>query len=296
MHTPTEHAKLSPSSAKRWLRCTGSVDLAADLPDRAGRAAEQGTIAHEVFASLVMEDIAPLRALKDAEMREAVRKAYVKAVSMEPIFAVEHRVDITDDCWGTADLIHWDARRRVLRITDLKYGLMSVEAEGNMQLQIYALGAVKLFKSLGFNPKTILGTILQPRLDPMVREAEYPLAELHRMDIRVVQAASTIDSGRAMLEAGDHCRFCPALAICPAYRDHHQRAAALAFGTVSQANPEDVDDIESVAKRLAALQEQAVWMKRAKALIKETLQDGKEVPGYHLDGRGYLARDQRRQQ
>ena len=292
-HTPSEHAKLSPSAAHRWLRCTGSVDLAADLPDKTSKAAEQGTMAHEAFASLIMRDTAPHKSLKCSEMRAAVRKAYVKALSFEPVFAVEHRVTVTDDCWGTADLIHWDARRRTLRITDLKYGLMSVEAEGNTQLQIYALGALKLFKALGFVPKTIIGTILQPRLDPMVREAAYSLAELHTMDIRVVQAANIIDDGRAVLEAGDHCRFCRALAICPAYREHHQREAALAFGTVALANPEDVDDLGAVARRLAALQVQEPWAKSAKALIKNALQEGQTVPGYALDGRGFLVRRKR---
>ena len=292
-HAPTEHARLSPSAAKRWLRCTGSVDMSKDLPNKSSKAAQAGTMAHEAFACLIMRDTAPHKSLKCSEMKAAVRKAYVKALSFEPVFAVEHRVDVTDDCWGTADLIHWDARSRTLRITDLKYGQMSVEAEGNTQLQIYALGALKLFKRLGFVPKTIIGTILQPRLDPMVREAVYPLADLHRMDVRVVQAANDIDNGRAVLEAGDHCRFCPALAICPAYRDHHQREAALAFNVVSTARPEDADDLEAVAKRLAALQVQEPWARAAKALIKNALEEGNEVPGYRLDGRGFLQRRNR---
>ena len=292
-HTPTEHARLSPSAAKRWLRCTGSVDLAAKMPDRTTKAAEQGTIAHEAFASLIMRDTAPHKSLKCSEMKAAVRKAYVKALSFEPIFAVEHRVEVTDDCWGTADVIHWDARDRTLRITDLKYGMMSVEAEGNPQLQVYALGALKLFTKLGFVPKRIVGTILQPRLDPMVREAEFLRADLHRMDVRVAQVVLALENGRAILEAGDHCLFCPALAVCPAYRDHHQRAAALAFNNVSTASPEDADSVEAVAARLAKHQADEPWARSAKALVKNALQEGNKVPGYALDGRGFLQRRKR---
>lgn len=50
---PTDHALLSPSSAKRWMTCTPSARVEALLPDRTTSYAEEGTLAHAVAESLL---------------------------------------------------------------------------------------------------------------------------------------------------------------------------------------------------------------------------------------------------
>lgn len=48
------HAKLSPSSAERWMRCPGSVALCDGLPDTSSSFADEGTAAH-LLASTALE-------------------------------------------------------------------------------------------------------------------------------------------------------------------------------------------------------------------------------------------------
>jgi len=51
---PAQHALLSPSSASRWLMCTPSARLEAKHEDRAGEAADEGTLAHKL-SELMLE-------------------------------------------------------------------------------------------------------------------------------------------------------------------------------------------------------------------------------------------------
>lgn len=42
----TSHAKLSPSSAHRWMNCTGSIILEKNIADTTSEHADEGTAAH----------------------------------------------------------------------------------------------------------------------------------------------------------------------------------------------------------------------------------------------------------
>lgn len=51
----SQHAKLSPSSAKRWMNCPGSANLiGADYENNAGPAAWLGTAAHKVIETMLI--------------------------------------------------------------------------------------------------------------------------------------------------------------------------------------------------------------------------------------------------
>ena len=153
-----KHSLLSPSASHRWLNCPPSARLTEDYPDAGSDYAAEGTLAHSVAECKLRYRLglsAPPPVCDNTEMDEYTDD-YVNFVLeqmaelRDPKVYVEQRVDCSryvPECKGTCDaLIISDG---VLHIIDLKYGRgVPVDAVGNDQLRIYALGALEMFSCL----------------------------------------------------------------------------------------------------------------------------------------------------
>lgn len=64
MTTQKLHAMLSPSGGKKWMTCSGSVALEADLPDDTSEYADEGTAAHELARRCLKRNEHPAQYLK----------------------------------------------------------------------------------------------------------------------------------------------------------------------------------------------------------------------------------------
>ena len=145
LNTKTEkkmsHAKLSPSSAFRWLNCPGSIRLSAGIEDTSSPAAEEGTRAHELAEAM----LGGKKGKADSdEMLAYVQQYvdYVREIAGDSKIYIEQRVDLTEyvpNGYGTADVI--TITGDTLHVIDLKYGLSRVFPKDNPQLYLYALGA-----------------------------------------------------------------------------------------------------------------------------------------------------------
>jgi len=234
---PGAHAKLGPSSADRWMQCTASVDLIDRLteegkidPDSTSVYAAEGTVAHEIremclnlgldpyhfvgrsmgadgFTFTVTEDMA-------SHLQTGID--WVREMTQAP--DLEIRVDLSHwlpGQFGTCDT-GW-ITDKTLYVSDLKYGQgENVEAVGNRQIRIYALGywAYKGFPTI----ERVVLNIDQPRAGGM-KFWEITADELFAFaKDEVVPAFAAIDSGETSFAPGSKaCRWCPVKGIgCPA--------------------------------------------------------------------------------
>lgn len=306
------HAQLSPSSASRWMKCPGSVVLSRDLPDSSSEFADEGTDAHELAALCLANGLPPTayegRILEKgnvvgSDMIQAVGEYvdYVRGVleGTQGDLLVEQRLPIGSitneaDAHGTADAVILAGEELI--VIDLKYGRgVPVDAEGNPQLQIYGLAALREFELLG-DFRSVRMVIHQPRLNS-VSEWVQTVEALEAFGVEVSQRAAAVDRARNSERASpwnslflapgaQQCKFCKAKAECPALAAKVREEIGADFDdlegikTVTEAVPKMGADFLGQALGAADLIES--WLKAVRAEVETRLLAGQLVPGFKL--------------
>jgi len=186
------HAQLSPSKRHRWALCPGSVREEAKYPEeRSGPAAIDGTHSHTLLEHCIKAGLADptlmvgVRLMDDegefvidadraARVKMAIEYVKSRVTQLNGMAEVvpEKRVDPQwftgrDDLSGTVDIQIIGGG--VLEIVDYKDGMAEVPAEGNLQLEQYALGKLAECRK-GHNVPDqypwyeVRMTIIQPKL------------------------------------------------------------------------------------------------------------------------------------
>lgn len=305
----TDHAKLAPSSAYRWLKCPGSIGLSETVPpDQSDNsAADRGTDAHAIAERTIHklldwdlisycvkydgidEDI--LKCLKETleELKEELITDfkeddleylidYVRYIvtSKSVRKDIEQRLDLSciyENTFGTADaiLVSGDS----IEIVDLKFGRVGVDAEKNPQLMIYMIGALmdllKITSVDDIKDMDLILTIFQP----FYKNTQYTVnhVDLWAFYQDAKRAAIEANSPDPKFRSGDHCKYCPALAYC-------NTAASMFFDSV------DVDYKQSSIEAVAAIYEKKQTLKNMIDACERRLLDevdvGREVGNIYV--------------
>lgn len=300
------HAILSASGSSRWLSCAGSIRMSAGIVSKTSEYALLGTCAHELgelllrggkqakeFIGSVIQGNAGNFTV-DEDMASAVQ-VYVdlvrrefKAAGKGAELKLEHKFNLGwlyEGMFGTNDSVI-SRPFGLLTVVDYKHGAgIAVEVEDNPQLMFYALGAAK---DETYEEVEII--ICQPRAphkDGPIRRCRMSIESLFQWGQEVLlPGAKATEDPNAPLSAGDHCRFCSALPICPEQRSKAIAVAKNAFADAptplpspNALQPKDLKKILDAASMVKA------WLEACATYAREGLEAGTLKPetiGYKL--------------
>lgn len=268
------HSKIvGGSTAERVINCPGSVALAAQMPPQVeSEAMREGTRRHELVAEILNEKI-DSRSIDDEKVLEALDlfdnefdpKGYA-------LFDVEARVEFpwNKTIFGTADVIGRLSDTKAF-VLDFKFGDgYQVEAEENQQLMFYAAAALESGHWSMKGRTDVELVIIQP---PFIRRSMIDIRRLHDFSADLKRAVKLAQEPDAPLVEGDHCRFCPAKAICPQKTGAAERAVLVAIDKIG---PEQIGRWMDVAQNVED------WASDVRKLAQKALEAGVPVKGWKL--------------
>lgn len=294
------HSTIGASSAYRWMTCPGSVKLAEGIVPRSSDYALEGTAAHQLAESCLVDEHDPAcflganMVINDhdtivevpvtQDMVDAVQ-VYVDYIRENDTFQtlIEHRFHLASlhpHLFGTADCVQFFDDTKILRVIDYKHGQgLAVEADNNPQGMYYALGALT---TLGFPARVVEIVIAQPRCphpQGPIRSWSIGVDALLDWQADLLDAVKLTEQDGAPLKAGDHCKFCPAAGIPGRCKEIEGKANALAkveFIPLVQYDPavlsQALHDMHAVEARIKAIREFAYTEAEA----------GRTPPGWKL--------------
>jgi hypothetical protein len=279
------HSIIGASSAKRWMTCPASVRMSEQVTteEEASIYAREGTAAHALAEDCLKLEMNAADCIGDEyegftvdEEMAAHVQVYLDIVREHMAngyeLYVESRVDLSwidERMFGTNDATlvkpFEDAK-----IFDLKYGKgVRVVAENNPQLAFYALGPYKEYQVT-----SIEAFIVQPRIPDGITSTTWSADDMDNWADTFAKAVKATKVPQPKLQKSEHCRWCPAIGICPAQFDEFNDLPIDA--DVSTLTDEQVGEILSKADLVKS------FLDAVKIQALNRAAEGHPPPGYKL--------------
>lgn len=256
----TTHSKLSPSSRHRWGVCAASAREEAKYPSKpGGPAAIDGTHTHtllekcikemhdaKTYVGMILKDHEG-EFMVDADRAERVQFAldYInqRADDLDCLVVrAERKVDPAiligrDDMSGTVDVTLLSGDGDELEIIDYKDGMSPVDAEGNHQMEQYAIGVLA---EMGRMPLRVRMTIIQPKLRVKgmtgISTDVVTLGQIMQVKDKLIAEGAATDAPDAPYVPGEkQCRYCAHSGSCSALSQKALGDAGIAFANLDVA-------------------------------------------------------------
>lgn len=295
------HALLSASSAHRWIHCNKSARLEEFFENTASIFAAEGSYIHEICELKISRYIGAIKEsnykkkLKELQSNEFFNSEVEEAVEVYVAFAIELIESTKQKCkdsivlieqrldfskyvksgFGTGDLVI--VADGTIQICDLKGGAgVSVSAECNPQMMLYALGALLQFDCL-YDIQTVRMTICQPRLDN-ISTYELSAEELLAWAEDVLKPAAQLawDGEGEFYPSEYTCKFCRAKATCRVRAEKNLEMARFEFRQASLLTKDEIAEVLLQADAIAA------WCKNVWAWAEARAIDGEEFEGFKI--------------
>lgn len=278
--TEKQHKPLSASTTERWWKCPGSIQLSKSAPPQLpNKYAAEGTYAHQCaeldlklrLGQQTKEDTHLWAKLQNGgevdgfkfeftqELRNAIEDYSEYVLNLLDKYKIKNEYVQTEQVFdvpgndalgGTSDCFIHVPYRRII-VIDFKYGAgKAVEVEANKQLMTYAVGAYfSLFEADRKEIQTIELVIFQPRVIGGVKHWKCSVEELLSFHSELLEKAALTVETPNVYQAGDHCRYCPALLGCKTNEEYRLDKTGIEFAAVPvensylQLSPERIAEI-----------------------------------------------------
>lgn len=319
-HANKAHSDFGGSVIGRVIACPGSVALCKTVPERVSSSyADEGTFAHALGEKHLREsNFDASQSIGDeiehpkieskkivTEQMAAAVQVYLDAVreemklSSDAVLLIEERFELpigsaeTGEVFGANDALVYHPSLGRLVVFDYKHGEgVSVSAEDNAQLKFYAAGAALS------HPDWRIAELILVIVQPRARDAdEQEIAgvkpwtmdtfELLEFVATVEEAVKAAKSDNPALDAGSHCRWCAAAAVCPEKQQEVVRGIGVDFHDIAGISPKALPapsdmDTARIGQLLQGLDVLTAWASQVREFAFGLLQNGVPVPGFKL--------------